>query len=118
MRNKKRRSAQRRVNKEFRKWNRILLNDELWRGRFQVSQSSTYWMNWGEGNGDGFLYIYGVVYDKKTGNYMKFFTDEYFLSTGIGVPVNEFIAHKSGVWDNIEEVKNDKTNWSKVIWHP
>ena len=31
---------------------------------------------------------------------------------------NKFIVDFSGVWDNIDEVKNDKTDWSKVKWIP
>ena len=31
---------------------------------------------------------------------------------------NKFIVDFSGVWNDIESVKNDKTDWSKVKWTP
>ena len=118
MKDRQRRKAQSKINKSVRLLNKNIHDDYLWRGRFYVRQTDAYWERFKDGSG-GFLIVWLEIRDKKTGRYMGFSIDSYsrrgwkLFEAG-----NQFIAEYSGVWDNIEAVKADTTNWDKVEWIP
>ena len=58
------------------------------------------------------------IRDLKTGLYQDFIIDNYDRGWKLFEKVNKFIGEDSGVWNNIQEVKNDKTDWTKVKWIP
>ena len=117
MRDKQRKQAQKKINKFVRVLNKSIANDNLWRGRFIIRQTDAYWDHFEDGSG-GELRVWLEIRDLKTGLYMRFSTDNYGTGWDIWENSNKFIAEYSGVWNNIDEVKNDKTDWYKVKWEP
>ena len=117
MRDKQRKKAQAKINKSVRLMNKNIQNDSLWRGRFYVRQTDANWERFEDGSG-GLLNVWLEVRDLKTGVFWGFRIDNYDRGWHLWEHVNKFIAEYSGVWDNIDEVKADKTNWSKVKWIP
>lgn len=117
MRDKQRKKAQTKINKSVRKLNRNIANDNLWRGRFVIRQIDSRWEHFEDGSG-GELLAWVEIRDLKTGLYMGFCVDNYNPGWKLWENSNKFIVEYSGVWNNIDEVKNDKTDWSKVKWVP
>ena len=97
--------------------NKNLREDELWRGRFYVRQMQAFWERFDDGSG-GIFVARLQIRDLKTGTYWNFSVDNYDSGYKLWDKVNKFIVEDSGVWKNIDEVKSDKTNWSKVKWNP
>ena len=118
MRDKQRRKAQSKINKSVRILNKNIAEDYLWRGRFYVRQIDAHWERFDDGSG-GILTVWLEIRDKKTGLYMGFSLDNYDnRGWKLWEAGNKFIAEYSGVWKNIDAVKTDKTDWSKVEWVP
>lgn len=117
MKDKQRKKAQKIINKNVKALNENIANDNLWRGRFIIRQTDAYWEKFDDGSG-GILRVWLEIRDLKTGKYMGFSVDNYNPGWKLFENGNKFIAEYSGVWDNIDEVKNDKTNWSKIKWIP
>lgn len=117
MKDKQRKKAQKIINSSVRALNKILTNDSLWRGRFYVHQIDANWEKFEDGSG-GELRVWLEIRDKKTGLYQGFIITNYGTNWKLFEISNKFIVEYSGVWDNIQEVKNDKTNWNKVKWIP
>ena len=117
MKDKQRKKAQRGLNKRVRHFNKALLNDNLWRGRFIVHQIQDFWERFDDGSG-GILTVVLEIRDLKTGLYQDFIIDNYDRGWKLFEKVNKFISEDSGVWNNIQEVKDDKTDWTKVQWIP
>ena len=117
MRDKQRKKAQKKINKSVRVLNKNIKNDSLWRGRFVVRQTDAYWNRFEDGSG-GELNVRLEIRDLKTGLYMGFFVDNYGTGWKLWENGNKFIAEYSGAWNDIDAVKNDKTDWSKVKWIP
>ena len=114
---KDRKKAQKKINKMTRAMNANILHDNLWRGRFYVHQVDANWERFDDGSG-GCLSVWLEVRDKKTGKYHGFQMDNYDRGWKIWTAVNDFICNDSGVWDNIDAVKADKTDWTKVKFTP
>ena len=117
MKNKQRKCEQRKINKYVQTLNKNILKDNLWRGRFIVRQINAYWEAFDDGSG-GVLTVVLEIRDLKTGLYQDFIIDNYDRGWKLFEKVNKFIVEDSGVWDNIQEVKDDKTDWTKVKWMP
>ena len=117
MKNKQRKCEQRKINKYVQTLNKNILKDNLWRGRFIVRQTNAYWEAFDDGSG-GVLTVVLEIRDLKTGLYQDFIIDNYDRGWKLFEKVNKFIVEDSGVWDNIQEVKDDKTDWTKVKWIP
>lgn len=117
MRDKQRKKAQKKINKSVRTLNKNIKNDSLWRGRFVVHQLKSFWWRFEDGSG-GELQALLEIRDLKTGLHMSFFVTNYDINWKLWENGNKFIVEYSGVWNNIDAVKNDKTDWSKVKWIP
>ena len=117
MKDKQRKAAQRGINKSVRALNKNIATDNLWRGRFVVRQTDANWERFEDGSG-GILNVWLEIRDLKTGLYMGFRADNYGTGWHLWENGNKFIAEYSGVWDDIQAVKDDKTDWSKVKWVP
>ena len=113
--NKQRKSEQRKVNRAIHRLNRNLRNDDLWRGRFECHQRDANWQSFTDGSG-GTLECLIEYRDKKTGRCLLSWSQDlaiyWFYEHSL--KMNEFITKVSGVWENIDEVKQDKTDWSRV----
>ena len=117
MKNKQRKREQRKINKYVQNLNKGILKDNLWRGRFIVRQIQDFWEAFDDGSG-GVLTVVLEIRDLKTGLYQDFIIDNYDRGWKLFEKVNKFIVEDSGVWDNIQEVKDDKTDWTKIKWIP
>ena len=117
MKNKIRKREQRKINCYVRMLNKNILNDNLWRGRFTMHQIQDFWEAFDDGSG-GVLTVVLEIRDLKTGLYQNFIIDNYDRDWKLFEKVNQFIVEYSGVWNNIQEVKDDKTDWTKVKWIP
>ena len=117
MKNKMRKREQRKINHYVKALNKNILNDNLWRGRFIVRQIQDFWEAFDDGSG-GMLTVVLEIRDLKTGLYQDFIIDNYDRGWKLFEKVNKFICEDSGVWNNIQEVKDDKTDWTKIKWIP
>ena len=117
MKNRMRKREQRKINRIVKTLNKNILQDTLWRGRFIVQQTEAFWLPFDDGSG-GILNARLEIRDLKTGLYQNFMIDNYDRGWKLFEKVNRFIVEYSGVWDNIQEVKDDKTDWTKVKWIP
>ena len=117
MKNRMRKREQRKINHYVRMLNKNIFNDNLWRGRFIVHQIQGFWNAFDDGSG-GILMVVLEIRDLKTGLYQDFIIDNYDKGWKLFEKVNRFIVEYSGVWNNIQEVKDDKTDWTKVKWIP
>ena len=108
-----RKKVQRQVNKVYRHMNRIIENDDLWRGRFVVRQKSADWINYC-GTREYFLSVTYEFIDKKTGQISQLYRGvDFFLDRRIGVQMNNFIVKDCKVWEK-ENPYEDKTDYRKV----
>lgn len=108
-----RKKVQRQVNKVFRQMNRIIENDDLWRGRFVVRQKRADWINY-NGSREYFLYVTYEFVDKKTGQVSRPYQEiDFILDRHIGIQMNIFIINDCGVWEK-ENPYEDKTDYRKV----
>ena len=117
MKNKLRKKAQRIINKHVRNLNKSIQKDNLWRGRFVFHQADAYWEEFEDRSG-GILNVVIEARDLKTGKFWEFTMDNYDHGWHLFENANKFIVDFSGVWNDINLVKNDKTNWSKIKWVP
>lgn len=117
MKDKQRKKAQRKINKNLRRLNNAILADNLWRGRFVFRQTNAYWSRFDDGSG-GILTAVVEARDLKTGLFWEFIIDNYDMGWRLFEKANTFIVEYSEVWNNISLVKNDTTNWKKVKWIP
>lgn len=107
-----RKKHQRAMNKLVRRLNKMIENDEMWKGRFYAHQI---YHKWGECEGDLFI---GIEFcDKKTKTtWMVFDTGNswrFFDGNKLFWRMNEFITKIVDVWS--EEIKpyNDTTDYRK-----
>ena len=110
-----RKKRQRSLNRLFRKVNRGIENDSLWRGRFVVQQDKTEWIPY-EGSRDYELFVCYYFVDKKTGqkSHGKWERAQWLeLSSKLFWDMNNFIVEDCRVWDN-DDPRNDKTDYRKV----
>jgi hypothetical protein len=115
MKDKLRKKAQRKINKKVRLLNKGLRTDNLWRGRFYCHQLDAAWERFDDNSG-GYLNVLLEMRDLKTGLFYQFVIDNYDNGWRLFKAANKFIVEFSGVWKNIDEVKQDKTDWTKVQW--
>lgn len=108
-----RKKVQRQINKIFRQMNRIIENDDLWRGRFVVRQKRTEWVNY-YGSREYCLYVIYEFVDKKTGEVSRPHVEpDFALDRHIGIQMNTFIVNYCKVWEK-ENPYEDKTDYRKV----
>lgn len=115
LKNKMRKSYQKKLTHLLRRYNKSLEADELWKGRFYISQKSNRWYQF-EDNSGGILYSHVRCYDHKTGYY-----HDYMLSYApwystiywrIGMEIlNDFIVEQVGVWKEFPRPSRDSKSY-------
>lgn len=96
--NKQKRKIKRSLNKTIRYLNKVIYNDELWKGRFEAHLKERYICQYDDGY--GYYCFYKIrFYDKQT----KLFRDEvlkqnFFTSSDIFASMNDFIIKDVDVW--------------------
>ena len=102
MAHKLRKRYQRALNRDIRKLNKNIANDELWRGRFYFFQKDAHWEQFSDGSG-GMLHVYMRGYDKATGYYRDYIFEyaPYLTFNGwhIWNFANHFIIEGVRVWE-------------------
>ena len=128
MKYKNRKHLQRALNRELRKMNTSLREDDLWLGRFEVRQIRAGYEHWSDGSG-GILYATVRMVDKATGYYKDNFIEVFcvgkFYPWHLWEKMNKFIIEDSGAWGNgrpdAENYLNKKVPdeiWTKPYnWH-
>lgn len=106
MKSMKRKNHQRWFNQYCRYINKSIENDNLWLGRFCVSQEATH-MQWFEDKSGGLMYALIVMQDKKTGRIRRAWYDGLDMDWKFWRDFNEFIINTCKVW---EEVPNPYEN--------
>jgi hypothetical protein len=99
MKNREIKRIQRGVNHKVRAMNRNLMNDELWKGRFVISQTNR--RVWAYSDGSGYdMRVELIIKDKQTGIYAKEWFDVYALTYGwrSWSWINDFIVYSVDVW--------------------
>lgn len=109
------------ANKTARWMNNIILNDDLWRGRFYMRQKSVQWEQYCDKSGLNILYCYEFI-DLKTG-----FTKDYWIdgleleyngpfTFHVWQKMNDFIVKECDVWrkEGRDALYADKTVYRTV----
>jgi hypothetical protein len=113
-----RKRYQRALNRDMRKLNKNIANDELWRGRFYFFQKDVHWEQFPDGSG-GLLHVYMRGYDKATGYYRDYMFEyaPYLTFKGwhIWNCANDFITEGVKVWEETPRpsIQNAK-DWTQV----
>lgn len=101
----KRKKHQRAFNALMRRVNKVIENDELWRGRYVVRQIQSTFRTYEDKSGaDLFLHI--RFYDKKTGEtwdrWESSFHYLFFNGNHLFYEMNEFITQHTSTWTDLE----------------
>lgn len=114
---KYKKKLQRKMNRDVRKWNKALIKDEVWRGRFKIRQLADSYYSFEDGSG-GILRVQLRAIDKKTNKFADAYIDysHHFNIAHIGDFINIFIVNYLDVWMNEsrEDIYNDKTDYTKI----
>lgn len=115
MRDKQRRTAQRRVNKLIRVLNKDIENDPLWKGRFYAHQMRASWYRF-EDNSGGELNLEIRLTDKKTGYIKNIYLDNYNIDWHLWLEMNNFIVEDCQVWQHrdTDNPYKDTTDYRKM----
>ena len=103
--------------KLIKEYNKVIVDDDLWLGRFEMRIIRSRW-EWFSDDSGGVLHCVIRCFDKKTEQYKDFFT-EYApwirtIHWRIGMEIlNKFIVEDIDVWKN-EKPREEKQDWSKV----
>ncbi len=104
MRDRQRKKAQTKINKNVRAMNKNLFEDNLWKGRFYVHQIDARWHRFSDGSG-GILTAWLEVKDSYTGDYEQFAVDNYDIyGCHLWNAVNTFVCNQTArrdIWENI-----------------
>ena len=111
---------QRKFNWYIKKINKMMEEDNLWRGRFVVKQYWTELYKYDDNSGYNF---YAAIYfvDKKTGRISNLVVDDWYMllhsmSYGIMGKLNDFITKDcfDDTWANQDELYSDKTDYTLI----
>lgn len=112
--NKELKKIQHRANKEIREINKILLEDDLWKGRFYIKQINRIDRFYSDHSGYSILFIFEIK-DLKTNlskNIYYHMNSGYAnirFSWGLFEEINEFIVTDCEVWKSEDDPRADKT---------
>ena len=108
------RKMQRKARKALQKINRDIEKDSLWQGRFVIRQVGKQFLKHEDNSGYKVCYTLAVV-DKKTGNYILAYVDDYAIENKwkLFVLMNNFIIDDVKVWDEVPNPRDPafKFNW-------
>ena len=116
-----RKKHQRALNKQFRRLNKGIENDDLWRGRFVAIQDRSFFIKWEDNSGYYLMVEYHFI-DKKNGqeSWRHFWDNAGHLCTTSKLwwDMNDFIVNESEAWkherDDPEYPDNDKTDYRNI----
>lgn len=103
------RKVQRKINKEIADFNKELIKDSLWRGRFQIRQVGRYAHRYSDNSGYQIYFDFAIV-DKKSGKYIIARINEYGVlkSWRLWEAVNSFIINDINVWNEVPNPRDEE----------
>jgi len=113
MKSMKRKNHQRWFNQYCHHVNKIIENDDLWLGRFCVSQKATQ-MNWFEDKSGGIMYALIEMRDKKTGTTLLHWYSGLDMDWKFWWDFNDFIIKDCQVWEEEPDPRNNRIDFRGV----
>lgn len=108
----KRKNHQRWFNQYCRYVNKAIENDDLWLGRFYVTQNRSF-MEWFEDNSGGLMHTEIVMHDRKTGKIRSKFYDGLEMDWKFWFDFNDFIVNDCKVWEEVPDVRVNRIDYRK-----
>lgn len=109
---RKRKNHQRWFNQYCRYVNKIIENDELWLGRFYVSQDRTF-LDWFEDKSGGLMYSLIVMHDRKTGITRTEWYSGLEMNWKFWWDFNDFIITDCKVWEEKPSPRDNRIDFRK-----
>lgn len=106
----KRKNHQRWLNRYCRHVNKSIENDDLWLGRFYISQNRTK-MEWFDDGSGGLIYVELMMHDRKTGITKTKWYDALGLEWQMWWDLNDFIIKDCKVWEEIPSVRENRIDF-------
>ena len=106
----KRKNHQRWLNQYCRYVNKTIENDDLWLGRFYISQNRTV-MDWFDDGSGGIIFAEIVMHDKKTGITRTKWYDGLEMGWKFWFDFNDFIIKDCKVWEEIPDVRENRIDF-------
>lgn len=112
MKSLKRKNHQRWVNKACRYINKVMEDDDLWLGRFYVSQNCSH-MEWFNDKSGGLIYVYLTMHDRKTGITRSKWYSGLDFNWEIWRDLNDFIIIDCKVWEEEPDIRINRIDYRK-----
>ena len=113
MKSMKRKNHQRWFNQYCRYVNKSIENDELWLGRFCISQKATQ-MEWFEDKSGGLMYALIEMRDKKTGRVKTRWFNGLAMDWDFWRDFNNFIVLDCKVWEEKPDPRENRIDFRSV----
>lgn len=114
MKSHNRRKHQRWVNRHCRYVNKSIENDDLWLGRFYISQNGSF-MDWFDDKSGGLMYVNITIHDKKTGRTHTEWYDGLELEYRLWWDLNDFIVNDCKVWEEVPDIRTNRIDYRKKV---
>jgi len=112
MKSHKRKNHQRWFNQYVRYINKSVEEDDLWLGRFYVTQNETR-MEWFEDGSGGIMRAYLTMHDHKTGITRNKWYDGLDMDWRFWQDFNDFIIEDCKVWEEVPDVRINRIDYRK-----
>ena len=112
MKSHKRKNHQRWFNQYCRYVNRTIEDDDLWLGRFYVSQARTF-MDWFEDGSGGMMCAEIIMHDRKTNRTRHGYYGGLDMDWKFWRDFNDFIIEDCKVWEEVPDVRINRINYRK-----
>lgn len=109
-----RKNHQRWFNRYCRYVNRSIENDELWLGRFYITQNRTF-MYWFEDKSGGLMHAEIVMHDRKTGITKTKWYDGLDMEWRFWHDFNNFIIIDCKVWEEVPDPRDNRIDYRKKV---
>ena len=114
MKSHKRKNHQRWFNQYCRDVNRKMEEDDLWLGRFYISQAQTH-IDWFDDNSGGIMYALIIMHDRKTGiTNMKWYSG-LDMEWQFWWDFNDFIIEDCKVWTEVPNPYENRIDYRKKV---
>lgn len=112
MKSLKRRNHQHWFNQYCRYVNKSIENDDLWLGRFYISQASTC-MEWFDDKSGGLMYAEIVMHDRKTGIVVTHWYSGLDMDWKFWLDFNNFIIKDCKVWEEQPDPRDNRIDYRR-----
>jgi hypothetical protein len=105
-----RRKHQRWFNRYCRNVNKSIEDDNLWLGRFYISQERTH-MEWFDDGSGGLMHALITMHDRKTGRTKTRWYDGLDMGWKFWCDFNNFIIEDCKVWEEVPDVRENRVDY-------